>query len=71
MTKTKAARLLLWFNLACSAFELYVFEIGKKDEQKAKKKNAQSKCSEHLTLTEINQRLSKIEQQLIKLIPPE
>lgn len=71
MTKIEAARLLLWLNLACSAFELYIFELGKKEEKKAEKKNVQSRSSEHLVLTEINQRLIKIEQELAKLLPPD
>lgn len=69
MTKIEAVRLLLWLNLARSAFELYIFELGTKEEKKAEKKNAQSKNSGHLVLTEINQRLIKLEQQLAKLIP--
>ena len=71
MTKCEAARLLLWLNLACSAFELFVFEIGRREEKNAEKKNAQSKNSEHLFLTELNQRLTKIEHQLTRLIPPD
>ncbi|MDD4599978.1 hypothetical protein SDC9_09176 [bioreactor metagenome] len=64
MTKTMTERIVLWLTLACSVFEIHGFE----NNIRANKKHARRKSVEQAELTEINHRLTKIEQQLNNLL---
>lgn len=65
MKKVNIDRISLWMTVGCSLCTIWSFEV----DVSTRKKNTKRQTAEHSALEEINDRLTKIEQRLNRLIP--